>query len=97
VSARFWIAAEILPGLDDEFAADKLFSLRLALAVLLALYIKPQTSDIKHRRLCGLYSSFILSLRFSSTDADRKTKGTKKSRQGIIAPRLLKSNFLISY
>ena len=47
MSARFWTAAEILRGLDDEFADDKLFSLRLPLPV----YFK---SDIEHHCVRGL-------------------------------------------
>jgi hypothetical protein len=66
---RFWTAAETLRGLDDAFAADKrpavLFPVnRLPITRLSRRSLgeaglpSHQTSNIKHRRVCGLPSSF---------------------------------------
>jgi hypothetical protein len=61
VSARFWTAAEILRGLEDEFVADKrprVCGLASCFVFLFPRSFKHQTSDIKSAngqpaRLCA--------------------------------------------
>lgn len=57
MSARFWTAAEIHPGLDDEFAADKCSHRALPVPVLLAFQ-----SNLKH-----LTSNISASAAFNSS------------------------------